>query len=174
MIKFIPTRIHGIIDYLFALILIALPALFAPSVLSIYSMVCVSCAIFLTAYSVNTDYEWALNKVIPMPIHLYLDTALGIFLVVSPWLFNFPNSAPFIVLGLYTLLIAAVSSSQPSGAREDSVEQRALVDEFEDLEEPLGSRKGRAAFSKTQGSEVEDPYEQLEEYVRQKEAERES
>jgi hypothetical protein len=72
--RFLPTRAHGVLDYLVGLLLVASPWLFgfadgpaaargAPIALGAGALL----------YSLLTDYELGLLRVVPMPGHLLLD-----------------------------------------------------------------------------------------------------
>lgn len=120
--RFIPTRIHGYLDYLLGALLIVAPwllyftggetgewapggATWVPTILG---------AVVLT-YSMLTDYELGAVKSIPMPVHLGLDAAGGILLAASPWLFGFADFIwmPHLVLGLIELGAALTTHTVP-------------------------------------------------------------
>ena len=69
--------------------------------------------------SMVTDYEGGLlARLIPMRTHLMTDAVLGIFLVVSPWLFGFADEGtnawlPFVLIGLGELGSAALTDPEP-------------------------------------------------------------
>ena len=46
------------------------------------------------AYSMLTDYEFGLIRVLPMRAHLAMGAASGAFLASSPWLLGFANNGP--------------------------------------------------------------------------------
>ena len=53
-------------------------------------------------YSIPTNYECGVVRLIPFPVHLLLDVLSGAFLAVSPWLFGFSNKVylPHLIFGL--------------------------------------------------------------------------
>jgi len=99
--RFINTRVHGVLDYALGVVLIAAPYLFdfAPGA---QSSVPITLGIALIVYSALTDYELGLFRVIPMNVHLGLDVLGGAILALSPWLFGFSEDvwAPHLILGL--------------------------------------------------------------------------
>lgn len=54
------------------------------------------------AYSLVTDYELGIARLIPMSVHLGLDLLSGILLAASPWLFGFADKIwwPHVLFGL--------------------------------------------------------------------------
>ena len=113
--RFIPTRVHGVLDYLTAGVLIA-----APSVLNfrhhgMQRWLPVALGVGTIGYSLLTDYELGLFKVIPMPMHLALDAANGALLAASPWLFGFAEetATPHLALGLFEIAVTASSQATP-------------------------------------------------------------
>jgi hypothetical protein len=115
--KFLPTKIHGILDYLVGIALIAAPTLFGfrevggPAVI-IPTVI----GIVLIAYSFFTNYEWGVVKKISMRYHLLVDYVASGFLAMSPFLFGFADQGlnvwlPHTVVGL--TVIAVVLVSQP-------------------------------------------------------------
>ena len=113
--KMISTNIHGLIDYIMGILLIAIPwsypaiypdyALFVPSV--------VGTGIIL--YSIFTRYERGLIKIIPMSVHLSLDVMAAIILGISPWIFGFNKQVflPHVLISIFMLIIIICSSYEP-------------------------------------------------------------
>ena len=101
----IPTRMHGYLDYLVGLLLIAAPWVlgFARGGAETWVPVLLGAGAIL--YSLLTDYELGLAPIIPMPAHLVLDALSGIVLAASPWLFGFAPqvSAPHVIVGLFEI-----------------------------------------------------------------------
>jgi hypothetical protein len=115
--RFIPTRVHGVLDYVTASVLIAAPAMLGFRKNGMQTWLPVALGVGTIGYSLLTDYELGLFKIIPMPMHLALDAANGALLAASPWLFGFDAevSAPHLGLGLFEIVVTA--SSQPTPAR---------------------------------------------------------
>jgi hypothetical protein len=115
-VRFIPTRAHGVLDYLTSGVLIAAPTLLRFGRGGAKSWVPVALGIGAIAYSLLTDYELGAVKIIPMPVHLSVDTMNGVLLATSPWLFGFADEvwAPHLALGLFEIGAASFSQTRPS------------------------------------------------------------
>lgn len=100
--RFIPTRIHGMLDYLMGALLIASPWLFDFNRGGAETWIPVLLGAGVILYSLFTDYELSVSRQISMPTHLWLDVLGGAFLAVSPWLFNFDEYVymPHLLFGL--------------------------------------------------------------------------
>jgi hypothetical protein len=100
--RFIPTRIHGMLDYLIGALLIIAPWVlgFADGGAEQWVPIILGAGVIL--YSLITDYELAVVRILPVPIHLALDVIGGALLAVSPWLFGFSDNvwAPHVVVGV--------------------------------------------------------------------------
>lgn len=91
--RIIPTYLHGILDYLIGIFLLAAPNLFGFTEMG-------GAAVFiprlvgalLLAQNLLTRHELGLIKVIPVEIHLALDRMLAVLLLLSPWLFGFARA----------------------------------------------------------------------------------
>jgi hypothetical protein len=82
----IPTRVHGIVDYVTGAALVAAPELFRLKGVRRSPRVPRLLGTGATAYSLLTDYELGAVKLLPMRAHLALDAAGGAVLALSPWL----------------------------------------------------------------------------------------
>ena len=100
--RFIPTRVHGMMDYLVGVLLIAAPWLFDFDRGGAETWVPVLLGASAIVYSLFTDYELGVVRRLPMPTHLMLDLGSGILLAASPWLFGFSEYVwqPHLVVGL--------------------------------------------------------------------------
>ncbi|MEO7350141.1 MAG: hypothetical protein ABIW32_09850 [Terrimesophilobacter sp.] len=117
--RFIPTKVHGVLDYLVAIALILAPWIFGfaniggPAVI-----IPVVLGVGLIVYSLFTRYELGAFKLIAMPIHLVFDIAASLFLIASPFIFGFINEAPnawvpHIVVGVAVIIVVAFSQPAP-------------------------------------------------------------
>jgi hypothetical protein len=112
----IPTRVHGVLDYLVSLVLTGLPWLGGFATGGPETWVPVVLGLAAIGYSLFTAYELGVWRRIPMPAHLALDAVHGLVLLASPWLFGFSDRVvwPFVVFGLLELGVVAVSRREPA------------------------------------------------------------
>jgi hypothetical protein len=115
MFGLLPTRIHGYLDYMMGLVLVAVPLAFRfgagpqtwlPILLGGGAIV----------YSLLTDYELGVVPLIPMPMHLAIDAMSGLLLAASPWIFGFSEYLwmPHAILGLVEVGAAIATHARPS------------------------------------------------------------
>jgi hypothetical protein len=125
--RFIPTRVHGVLDYLTAGVLIAAPLMLSTRQNGVQRWLPVALGVGTIGYSLLTDYELGLFKVIPMPMHLALDAVNGSLLAASPWLFGFAEevSAPHVGFGLFEIIVTA--SSQTTTERAAGLGSRSAM-----------------------------------------------
>lgn len=88
-VRVIPTEVHGALDYLASAANLAFPRLLGlgdePSAVLVARIDGLAGA----GYGLLTDYRLGALRILPMPLHLALDAAKGIFMAASPWLFGF-------------------------------------------------------------------------------------
>jgi hypothetical protein len=116
MMRFIPTRTHGVLDYTVGLLLLIAPWLFDFARGGAETWVPVALGAAALLYSVFTDYELGAVRKIPMPVHLTLDLVNGVLLAASPWLFGFAAEVwvPHLLLGLFEIAAALMTQKQPA------------------------------------------------------------
>ena len=120
--RFIPTKVHGYLDYLMGALLIAAPWLFDFAAGGAETWVPVILGAGAILYSLMTDYELGVTKGISMRTHLMLDLMSGILLAASPCLFGFADYVwePHLILGLLEIGAALMTKREPAhGPRTD-------------------------------------------------------
>lgn len=84
--QFLPTRIHGILDYAWSALLAAMPWLLSYARGGPETWAPAAFAVGATLYSLLTNYELGVFRVFSMRVHLALDVVGGALLAASPWL----------------------------------------------------------------------------------------
>lgn len=114
--RFIPTRVHGVLDYIVGLPLIAAPWVFDFNRGGAETWIPVILGAGALVYSLFTNYELGLVKRIGMGTHLGFDAASGLLLAASPWLFGFSEFVylPHLVLGLFEVIAALTTKTTPT------------------------------------------------------------
>lgn len=117
--RIIPTRVHGVIDYVTGSALMAAPELFRLKDVPASALAPRLAGGGATAYSLATDYELGVVKALPMKAHLALDAASGALLAASPWLFGYAKAGrrywlPHTTVGAFEILAALTTKTQPS------------------------------------------------------------
>ena len=113
--RVIPTRVHGMLDYLMGAVLIIFPWLLdLESDAAIWVPVILGAGVI--AYSLLTDYELGVLRRLPMSTHLILDMLSGTVLAASPWLFGFADEVwvPHVVLGILEIGAAMMTQTIPA------------------------------------------------------------
>jgi hypothetical protein len=126
--RFIPSKLHGIVDHLVGLVLLAAPtllgyaaaggaAVWVPRVLGVVIM----------AQAAFTDFEAGLVRVLPFRVHLLMDFVLGAFLALAPFLLEFydgPNAGWLLPVLAGLLLLGQALFTQPRVERRQSTPAR--------------------------------------------------
>jgi hypothetical protein len=114
--RFIPTRIHGVLDYLVGILLIAAPWLlgFARGGAETWVPVALGAGVIL--YSLFTDYELGAVRRLSVPAHLTLDALGGLFLAASPWLLGYADYVylPHLIVGIVEVVTALTTHKRSS------------------------------------------------------------
>jgi VIT1/CCC1 family predicted Fe2+/Mn2+ transporter len=100
--------LHGVIEYVAGVLLIAAPFIFSFES-GAATAVSIIAGVLVIVIAASTDGPSSLINSIPIPAHLLLDFALAAALIASPFLFGFSDeSAPtafFLVIGVLHLLV---------------------------------------------------------------------
>ena len=114
--KLIPTRVHGVLDYLSAGTLFVLPGLLRWDA-TVTRRVKLA-AVGTLLYSLVTRYEWGVGplRVLPMRGHLACDGTSGALFCAAPLLL--PDEPPavknwLVGVGVFELLVTLNSQSEP-------------------------------------------------------------
>jgi hypothetical protein len=113
--RFLPTKIHGVLDYMTGLLLIAAPWLLGFADQGPATWVPVVLGLGAILYSLVTNYELGAIKMLSMPTHLWLDALSGAFLAASPWIFGFSDRVylPHLLLGIFEIVASLVTQTTP-------------------------------------------------------------
>lgn len=119
--RFITTNVHGFLDYLLGLYLIALPWLFGYAVIGGPSTwVPVVLGVAVVTYSLLTDYEWGLVKRLPIEGHLILDLLVGATLLLSIPFFGFFDTTywiPYSSVAVVIIVLSLLTRRQTQASR---------------------------------------------------------
>lgn len=115
--RIISTQIHGIVDYVTGGALLSAPRLLGLDDVPASAHVLRLAGAGAALYSVLTNYELGIVKVIPMPAHLALDAASGVLVASSPWLFGFAREGsrywlPHVLVGAFEVLAATTTRTR--------------------------------------------------------------
>jgi len=121
--RFIPTRVHGVMDYVMGVLLIAAPWIlgFADDDLAANGAETWIPVLFggtMIVAALMTAYECGVVSLISMKTHLGMDALMGAVLAASPWLFGFVDQVwiPHLVLGLGEIGAALMTKTVPTSA----------------------------------------------------------
>lgn len=119
--RWIPTRVHGVLDYLWGVLLLASPWLFgyaegaeggAETRIAVWLAIALALGAIL--YSLLTEYELGVARVLSMRSHLLLDLTGGVLLAASPWLFGFADRVwlPHVGFGLFSVAASLMTRTR--------------------------------------------------------------
>jgi hypothetical protein len=116
--KIISTRTHGVLDYLTAAALLAVPRALGWD--RVVTRMMSAAALSTIGYSALTSYEFSLLKLVPMPAHLALDSLSAALFCGGPLLFPDEDSGvrrALVGIGVFELTVTLLSDSQPSWSK---------------------------------------------------------
>lgn len=118
---------HGVLDWIYAPTLAALPNLAKFENDSAPASAARIMAGAAAASTVMTRFEAGLVRVIPFKVHLGLDVAMSLFAVAAPWALGFKDDKrarnTFLAVGLFGLAVGALT--QPKEMGEDDAQSSA-------------------------------------------------
>ena len=118
-LRFIPTRVHGVLDYVNGTALLAAPELLRTKDEPRAALVSRLAGGGATVSTLMTDFELGAVKAIPVPVHLTLDAVSGALLAGAPWLLGYAKGGtrywlPHAFVGTAEVLAAAATKTEPS------------------------------------------------------------
>jgi hypothetical protein len=126
--RFISPRVHGVLDYTVAAALIGVPLLLGFAASSVAAAaISIAAGVGLAGYSLLTDYSAGIRELIPWRVHLALDAAAAVALLVTPFVFGFGGVARgfYVTVAVAVLAVVATSRLETDGAPELSREPAA-------------------------------------------------
>ena len=104
----VPAFVHGVVEYLAAILFIAAPFVFSFDE-DVATAVSVIVGVLILIIAASTAWRTGLISSIPVQAHVMLDYVLAIFLIASPFILGFSEdgtaAAFFIVVGVVHLLL---------------------------------------------------------------------
>ena len=116
--RFVPTKVHGGIDLVTGPALVAAPTLLRLQGVRGSALPPRLIGTAATAYSLLTDYEVGVRRVLPMRRHLALDAVSGTALAAIPWLTGAARQGvrhwlPHAVVGANEVFLALTTRTEP-------------------------------------------------------------
>jgi hypothetical protein len=114
-LRFIPTRIHGAVDYIVGLIVIGLPFFLDLQGASWWFFMITGAAAIL--YSLFTDYELGAIRFLRIRFHLLLDAMFGLIMLMAPLLLHLSQHARWssYLIGALALLLVTTTKTRAVG-----------------------------------------------------------
>ena len=112
--RIISPSLHGVLDYIFAFVFIVAPNVLKLDEISPFAYwLSVTFGCLLVLYSMMTDYEFSIGMLIPLKVHLAIDSFAGILFILWPFIFDFTGLALayYLVMGFGILLVVALTQS---------------------------------------------------------------
>ena len=113
--RFIPTAIHGAADYVVGLSVMALP--FVLDLHGAQRWFFLALGALAVFYSLLTDYELGIVRVLRVRFHLLLDAVFGLAMLTAPSLLDLPKAASAVsyAVGILALILTATTRTQAVG-----------------------------------------------------------
>jgi hypothetical protein len=117
--RFVPTRTHGVLDYLGVPFFLAAPRLLGLDTRRAEGRIPLALAAGTLVVAALTDYELGVRRRIPMSVHLALDAGLGLFFVAAPRFLRLRRRArrAYRAFGLFELAEALATRATPTDKR---------------------------------------------------------
>jgi hypothetical protein len=125
--RFLNTKIHGCIDYLVGALFIAMPWILNLDPSAPAGAIFMILGVMAVIYSIFTNYELGIIRILSVKTHLLLDILSGIVLAASPWIFGFSEEVyvPHVAFGLFEIVAGLITHTK---AWANSSVERNLTD----------------------------------------------
>jgi hypothetical protein len=123
--RFLSSRMHGILDYIVGAALLLAPEIFGFSdVGGAAVMIPRIIGVLILVQGILTRYELGVIKVLPFSLHVGIDYVVGIFLAGSPILFGFSDQPtnvwlPHVLFGAFIFFSTLFTETQPGYSESD-------------------------------------------------------
>jgi hypothetical protein len=113
----IPLDVHAAVEPIVAIVLIAAPWIFGFSDINSAKVISIIVGVIMLLSGAMTRWRFALVRVIPLRMHFMTDLVLGLFLILSPFIFGFSHKGGAtrftIIVGALELLTALSTRWEP-------------------------------------------------------------
>lgn len=111
---------HNVLDYVIGAFLVFAPALFGFSEVDAARNTFLTLGFALIIYSLLTQYRYSIVKWIPVGVHMALDVALGVIVMLAPWAVGYNNALTpgqttlHFVLGIGAIVLVIATRTRAS------------------------------------------------------------
>ena len=118
--RFISTAAHGLADFSVGFIVVGFPFYYGLTGASRATFVALG--LFVIVYSLLTDYEFGLVRVLRIRFHLLLDALFGLAMLAAPTVLRLPDDGriPVYVIGVLSLLLSLTTKIRAQGTRSNA------------------------------------------------------
>lgn len=115
--KRISTKLHTVIGLVVGAVLLLAPYIFGFNDVEAARMSAQLIGIFIILSELITTSPYSPLKLVPMKVHIMLDCITGLFLALTPWLFDFSGAAgnvwvPHVIVGLGVIGYALMTNTR--------------------------------------------------------------
>lgn len=114
---------HNILDYVLGSVLLVGPWLFGFQAIPEARVLFLLCGIAVITYSLMTKYAYSFTQMIPLGVHMTLDTIIGVVLILAPAMFGYrgliteAQSVAHIIMGVGLVSLVALTKPKTEAAK---------------------------------------------------------
>ena len=111
----INTKLHGVLDYFTALLLVASPWFFEYAGNNIQTWISLGVGITVVLNILFTDFEFGIIRVLKMESHLAIDMLCATILLTASWILNVSQEVMlfFLVISIFQAALALATRNRP-------------------------------------------------------------